>query len=154
MRMEPRANGLSRSPIHLLHRAGQVADIVFGAEMKIDLTPRQLAILITVAAHPGSNQLELCALTGIDRSTLAEIVKRMQKGGLLQRRRTQKDARAYAVKLTDEGDRALRSAVPAFQKVDKRVLEVLPAARRSQFLESLRTIVSELERHMNVAPQT
>jgi DNA-binding MarR family transcriptional regulator len=152
--MEPPANGLSRSPIHLLHRAGQVAGTVFGAEMKIDLTPRQLAILITVAAHPGSNQLEICAIGGIDRSTLAEVVKRLHKRGLLQRRRTQKDARAYAVKPTDEGDQALRSAVPAFQKGDKRVLEGLPAARRSQFLESLRTIISELERNMDVAPQT
>ncbi|MFZ1102753.1 MAG: helix-turn-helix domain-containing protein, partial [Hyphomicrobiaceae bacterium] len=39
--------------------------------------------------------------TGIDRSTLADIVRRLTRKGLLQRCRTNEDARAYAVRLTD-----------------------------------------------------
>ena len=54
--MSARTNGLDRSPIHLLHRAGQAVDIIFGAEMKADLTPRQLAVLVSVSANPGANQ--------------------------------------------------------------------------------------------------
>ena len=73
-----------------------------------DLTPRQLAVLVTVANNEGLSQTGLVDRTGIDRSTLADIVRRLQRKGLLQRRRTKEDARAYAVKLTDEGRRVLR----------------------------------------------
>ena len=104
------SNQLDHSPIHLLHRAGQCAGDIFHAEMKDgDLTPRQLAVLLTVAHDEGLSQTGLVEYTGIDRSTLADIVRRLQTKGLLKRRRTKADARAYAVKLTDEGRRALAS---------------------------------------------
>lgn len=138
---------LNRSPIHLLHRAGQCAADIFHAEMKVGgLTPRQLAVLITVSQNEGLSQTGLVDRTGIDRSTLADIVRRMQKKGLLQRRRTREDARAYAVKLTDEGRRVLRTAEPLSRKVDERVLETLPAKQREQFIDDLLSIVDALQK--------
>ena len=138
---------LNRSPVHLLHRAGQCAGDIFHSEMKVGgLTPRQLAVLMTVAQNEGLSQTGLVDRTGIDRSTLADIVRRMQRKGLLQRRRTREDARAYAVKLTDEGRRVLRIAEPVGKKVDERILEALPAKHREQFVDDLQTIVDALQR--------
>src|SRR4029434_1329083 len=89
MKRESTSDRLQRSPIHLLHRAGQCAGDIFHAEMKDgDLTPRQLAVLVTVAQNEGLSQTGLVDRTGIDRSTLADIVRRLQRKGLLQRRRT------------------------------------------------------------------
>jgi DNA-binding MarR family transcriptional regulator len=115
-----------------------------------DLTPRQYAVLYTVANNEGVSQTGLVERTGIDRSTLADIVRRMQRKGLLQRRRTKEDARAYAVKLTEEGRRLLRSADPAARRVDERILEVLPGKQREQFMEELQSIVDTLQK---IAPQ-
>ena len=141
------AGRLERSPIHLLHRAGQCAADIFQAEMETgELTPRQFAVLVTVAQHEGLSQTQLVERTGIDRSTLADIVRRMLKKSLLQRRRTKEDARAYAVKLTEEGWRVLRSSQPVARRVDERILEVLPAPQRERFLEDLSTIVQALGR--------
>ncbi len=138
---------LNRSPIHLLHRAGQCAGDIFHTEMKVGgLTPRQLAVLMTVAQNEGLSQTGLVDRTGIDRSTLADIVRRMQRKGLLQRRRTREDARAYAVKLTDEGRRVLRVAEPVGKKVDERILEALPGKHREQFVDDLQAIVDALQR--------
>ena len=118
MKHDPNSDRLRRSPSHLLHRAGQCAADIFHAEMKDgDLTPRQLAVLVTVANNEGLSQTGLVERTGIDRSTLADIVSRMLKKGLLQRRRTKEDARAYAVKLTEEGRRILRSSDPLAKKL-------------------------------------
>ena len=101
--------GLDRSPIHLLHRAYQSAGDIFKAEMKVDgLTPRQLAVLVTVGQNEGLSQTDIMDSTGIDRSTVAEVVRRLLKRGLLKRRRTKEDARAYAVKLTIEGRRCCK----------------------------------------------
>ena len=136
---------LEHSPIHLLHRAGQCAGDVFQAEMtQGDLTPRQYAILLTVAQNEGLSQTHLVEKTGIDRSTLADIVRRLLKKGLLQRRRTKDDARAYAVKLTEEGMRVLKSAEPMARKVDDRILSALPGQQRERFVQDLNTIVQAL----------
>lgn len=136
---------LDRSPIHLLHRAGQCAGDIFQAELgERDLTPRQFAVLVTVAQNEGLSQTNLVDMTGIDRSTLADIVRRMLKKGLLQRRRTKEDARAYAVKLTEEGWRVLKAAEPMARRVDDRILAVLSGAQRDRFVQDLNTIVEAL----------
>ena len=136
---------LERSPIHLLHRAGQCASDVFQGEMGAgDLTPRQYAVLVAVSQNEGSSQTNLVERTGVDRSTLADIVRRMLKKGLLQRRRTKDDARAYAVKLTDEGWRILKAADPLARRVDEKILAALPGQQRERFLQDLTLIVEAL----------
>ncbi len=136
---------LSASPLHLLHRAGQCAGDIFQSEMSSgDVTPRQYAVLVTVAGNEGLSQTQLVDRTGIDRSTLADIVRRMMKKGLLQRRRTKEDARAYAVRLTEEGRKVYESVGPMAHRVDERILDVLPAAQRERFLKDLNVIVEAL----------
>lgn len=138
---------LEKSPLHLLHRAGQCATEVFEGELGTDdLTPRQYAVLLTVAGNEGLSQTHLVERTGIDRSTLADVVRRMLKKGLLHRRRTREDARAYAVKLTEEGARVLKGCDPLARKVDDRILSNLPAAARERFLQDLNAIVQGLGR--------
>jgi len=136
---------LERSPIHMLHRAGQCADDLFQTEIaRADLTPRQYAVLLIAAHNEGLSQTSLVEKTGIDRSTLADIIRRMLKKGLLQRRRTKEDARAYAVKLTEEGWRVLRATEPIMLRVDDKILAALSAQRAERFLDDLSTIVRSL----------
>lgn len=148
MAKDTTATRLERSPLHLLHRAGQCAGDIFQTEMGAgDLTPRQFAVLVTVAQNEGLSQTHLVERTGIDRSTLADIVRRMLKKGLLQRRRTKEDARAYAVKLTEEGWRTLKQAEPMAKRVDDRVLSALSGApQRERFVTDLNTIIEALSR--------
>lgn len=144
---------LERSPIHLLHRAGQCAGDIFQGEMvEGGLTPRQFAVLYTVAHNEGLSQTNLVDRTGIDRSTLADIIRRMLKKGLLQRRRTKEDARAYAVKLTEEGWRVLKSAEPLARRVDDKILSVLGTQERDRFLQDLNKIVKTLGAMAPAAP--
>lgn len=145
MAKEKSPDRLDRSPIHLLHRAGQCAGDIFQGEMAdAGLTPRQFAVLVTVSQNEGLSQTNLVDRTGIDRSTLADIIRRMIKKGLIQRRRTKEDARAYAVRLTDEGNRVLRASDPLARKVDDKVLSVLSNAERERFLQDLGKIVRML----------
>jgi DNA-binding MarR family transcriptional regulator len=141
---------IDRSPVHLLHRAGQCAADIFAAEITVpDLTARQLVVLVAAGSNEGASQTDLTAATGIDRSTMADIVQRLQRKGLLQRRRTREDARTYAVKLTDQGRRALEKAGPAARRVDERVLGALPAKQREAFMAALTSIVETLQ---SIAP--
>ena len=145
MKRESGSARLERSPIHLLHRVSQCASDIFALEIgDADLTPRQYAILLTVSQNEGLSQTDLVERTGVDRSTLADIVRRMLKKGLLQRRRTKDDARAYAVKLTEEGWRILRATEPMVKRVDDKILAMLSGKQRDQFVADLQTIVEAL----------
>lgn len=153
MSREKSAEKLERSPIHLLHRAGQCAGDIFQSEMAAEnLTPRQYAVLYTVSQNEGLSQTNLVERTGIDRSTLADIIRRMLKKGLLQRRRTKEDARAYAVKLTDEGWRVLKAAEPMAKRVDDKILAALPTPERERFLQDLNRIVKTLGQMAPLVP--
>lgn len=139
-------NPLNRSATHLLHRAGQRAADIFAHEACVDgLTPRQFVVLTAVAQQEGLTQTELVDRTGIDRSTLADIVARLLHRGLIQRRRAKDDGRAYAIKLSAQGAKALRDAQPAAAAADMRLLASLPPGRRQDFLESLNLIVGPRE---------
>jgi DNA-binding MarR family transcriptional regulator len=140
-------NPLNRSAMHLLHRAGQCAAELFATEAHLSgLTPRQFAVLMAVAEEEGLAQTGLVERTGIDRSTLADIVGRLLARGFIQRRRTKEDARAYAIKLTAQGFKVLREAQPVAQAADARLLAKLPPSRRQDFLESLHLIVSGIRK--------
>jgi DNA-binding MarR family transcriptional regulator len=119
---EQSLGALSTSLTHLLHRACQVADSVFNEEAgKSGLTTRQFAVLIAVANNRDISQTGLVQATGIDRSTVAEIVKRLLRRGLIKRKRTRLDARAYAVRLTEEGQALLGEAEPAAKRAEERL---------------------------------
>lgn len=138
-----RGKQLDRSAMHLLHRAGQCATDLFLAEARNSgLTPRQYAMLTTIAEEEGLSQTELVGRTGIDRSTLADIVARLIGRGLIQRRRSKHDGRAYAIKLSAQGAKALHDAEPGASATDSRLLATLPPAKRQEFIESLHTIVN------------
>lgn len=139
---------LDASPVHLLHRAGQRAAEMFDAAVGgKGLTPRQYAILLALSENEGVSQTDLVERTGIDRSTLADVVRRMIKKGLVLRRRTKEDQRAYAVRLSEKGRQALMDTVAAANAADQRVLAALSSDKRKTFLESLAAVANvEIER--------
>ena len=87
--MAKNAMSLDDIVVHLLHRVSQRADDMFAKEVDVTgLTPRQFAVLLAVARDDDPSQTDVVASTGIDRSTVAEMIRRMVKKGLLQRRRS------------------------------------------------------------------
>jgi DNA-binding MarR family transcriptional regulator len=131
--------GLDRSPSHLLHRALQLALDIYAEETGNGaLTQRQFAVLSAVMAKEGCTQSELVRATGIDRSTLAELVARLIGKDLLARERSTLDARANTVRLTDAGRTAVHEAGPRVAQADARILALVPGAKRDAFLKTLR----------------
>ena len=133
------------SAIHLLHRAGQCADELFAKKIgKVDLTPRQFAVLMVVAKSEDLSQTALVDATGIDRSTLADIVRRLVERGLLVRKRTKQDARMYAVRLSAGGRNAIESAQPGAVASNDELLSSLPVSQRATFVSALQKIVETM----------
>ncbi|RAK57428.1 MarR family winged helix-turn-helix transcriptional regulator [Phenylobacterium deserti] len=141
-------DGLDGSPSHLLQRATQVALDLFAEEFGGGgLTQRQYAVLAAAAENEGATQTDLVRVTGIDRSTLADMVSRMIGKGLLERERAQHDARANAVRLTELGRSSLDAARPKMAAADARLLKLISGrGRRDAFAGLLAELVSEAQR--------
>ena len=130
--------GLAESPSHLMHRVLQLSLDIYAEEAGPDgLTQRQFAVLEAVSVRSGLTQTDLVKATGIDRSTLADLVARMTAKGLLERERSTLDARAKAVRLSPEGEAALLAARPRVEAADKRIMGLLPKSKRDSFLDLL-----------------
>jgi len=142
-----KAEALADSPSHLLHRVLQRAVGIYAEEMGTEtLTQRQYAVLTAAAGIENPSQTDLVALTGIDRSTLAELVARMIDKGLLQRERSADDGRAKTVRLTEAGEAVLGRARPRVKAADKRILNLLPKPKRDGFLKLLARLADEPEK--------
>jgi len=95
------AKPFARSFSHLLKRAVQYSVHLYMEEVgKSGLTHRQFTVLAAVDSFDGKSQTELVKITGIDRSTLADLVSRLMAQGYLQRKRSKEDQRTNAVRLT------------------------------------------------------
>ena len=133
-----RSGPLDASPSHLMHRALQLALDIYAEEVGADgPTQRQFAVLEIASRNEGLTQTDLVRATGIDRSTLADLVARMTARGLLNRERSVLDGRAKAVSLSDEGRALLETARTRVEAADRRILALMPKAKRDSFMKLL-----------------
>lgn len=126
----------------LIHRAQQRLDAAFAEHVASDMTLRQVAVLADIAQYPGSSQTAVCARTKIDRSTLADIVRRVVDAGYVSRRRTKQDARTYAIEITPAGSKALKDALRAREKAEAMIEARLPATTHKALVRALEDIAT------------
>ncbi len=137
---------LTHSPLHLLHRVHQCAGELFQSQMAdVDLTTTQYTVLVATAEKDGLSQQEIINFTGIDRSTVSQVVQLLIRKGFLKRRRTRMDARTYAVSLTEYGCDVLKASEQIVSRVEEALVQALPASRAKTFIANLRAIVGAFE---------
>lgn len=133
----------SHSATHLLHRAGQHAEEMFArASGSLGITARQFVVLAAIDGMERPSQTALCDVSGIDRSTLADIVRRLEMRGLVHRERTKADARMYAVSVTPDGKALLQAAAPLAREVEHELLAPFNTEEREAFKSLLRRVIA------------
>lgn len=141
---------VNKSLLHMLRRAEQYAADLYSSEVGAKgLTPRQFTVLLAIDHNEGVSQTELVNKTGIDRSTLADLIARLNRKGFIQRRRTKEDARANSIRLSAAGRRVLEATQPAAASVNKRLLATLPPNIRKCFVVGLEDISKALDEDLN-----
>ena len=137
---------LESSASHLIHRAQQIAALQSADILKeAGITLRQFSVLAAVADSEGASQADIVERTGIDRSTLADMVSRMEDSGLLKRKPSKHDKRAKSVSLLAKGRKALDLTRVGVADADAELLSLLPANKRSAFISSLAKLTGSAE---------
>jgi DNA-binding MarR family transcriptional regulator len=137
---------LSESPSHLLRRTEQFASDIFLKSGGDGVTLRQTVLLAAIAEAEGASQSDLVRATGIDRSTLAEMMARMEKKGFIARQAARDDGRAKSVKLTIPGRAKLAETLPAVRRVDAQLISALPKNKRLSFHSTLTALALAAEK--------
>ena len=141
-------------PGHLIRRAQQVSTALFTEECgAFDLTSVQFAALLAIDLHPGVDATRLSALIAFDRSTLGDVLDRMEQKGWISRGAAPSDRRVKQVALSASGRRLLRAVEAAVGRVQDRLLAPLPPEDRPTFLRLL-TRLAEVHNQLTPAPLT
>ena len=107
----------------------------------------QARVLTMVAMQEGINQKDLAFLLGIRPQTIGEMLRKLEERGLVERRKSEEDARATQVFLTDEG------RVRAEEIAERRALaaadmfSVLTDDEKEQLDALLDKLGAELDKH-------
>jgi DNA-binding MarR family transcriptional regulator len=120
----------------LLVRIAEDVDRRFVAALaELGLRPRELRTLVLVDRHPGLSQRELARRLDVDPGNLVALLDRLDRDGLITRRRDQEDRRRRTLRLTAKGGRLRTRADRATAAVEDAVFAALDAAERAALSE-------------------
>jgi MarR family transcriptional regulator, temperature-dependent positive regulator of motility len=110
---------LARFTGSLVRRAQQRHIAVWLSEVSAEITSVQYAALEILHDSPGLNQRQLGDQLDVDRSTIADLVARMVRNGLIERSDDPVDKRSYVLHLTAAGTDRLTTLRPRVEDVER-----------------------------------
>ena len=140
-------------PGHLIRRAQQIAVAIFIEECAAyDLTPVQFAALVAIRGSEGIDATRLSALVALDRSTLGNVLDRLETRGLVIRYASADDKRVKLLKISPTGRALVKRSQAAALRAQERILAPLQPKDRDTLMRLLSQLV-ELNNDASRAPQ-
>ena len=128
---------------HYIRRLQQIAVAIFLQETEAHgVTPVQYAALHKVGMTPGVDQRTLARSIGLDTSTIAGVIDRLEARGLMQRNASPEDRRVRLLSLSEAGQTLLDAIEPDMLLAQDRILAPLPKAEQAEFMRMLRALVT------------
>jgi DNA-binding MarR family transcriptional regulator len=127
-------------PGHLIRCAQQEHTAIWLRTFGREITGPQYAILHVLAHRPDFSQRALGEVTALDRSTVADLVDRLDRRGWLERDRDPADGRRKLVRLSDTATRSLARYAAGMITVQRELVAPLRLASRDPFITQLATV--------------
>jgi DNA-binding MarR family transcriptional regulator len=129
-------------PGYLFRRMQQIAVAIFVEECgAYDLTPVQYAALVAIQTHPGIDATRLSAVIAFDRSTLGNVIERLETKAWIERKPSREDKRIKLLTLTRAGEALLRAIMPSVDRAQARMLQPLQPADRKTLMALMTQLV-------------
>jgi DNA-binding MarR family transcriptional regulator len=129
-------------PGHLIRRLHQISFALFVDQAKaFDITPVQYAAIAAINNHPGIDQTALSNIIAFDRTTIGDVVGRLEKKKLVKRKSGTVDRRTKSLHITPAGERLIKQIEPAVASTQRQILQPLKPGERNAFLHMLKHLV-------------
>ncbi|WP_321930733.1 MarR family winged helix-turn-helix transcriptional regulator [Paraburkholderia guartelaensis] len=143
---------LNRIPGFLIRRIQQILTaMVFEETDDCEVTPVQVAVMMSVREFPGSDQKRLAEIIAIDQSTIGNVAERLEQRGVLVRKPKPGDRRYKVLELTRAGEKLLDRSEPGVWAAQEKFFACLTNAERVAFFETLQKLVRVNGDHARVA---
>ena len=105
----------------------------------------QLPVLHALADGGSRTQKELAQWARVEQPTMAEMLARMERDGLIVRLPDPADRRSALISLTPLGRKSAKEALAAAMQTNELGLSVFSSTERAQFLDMLRRLIAVLD---------
>ena len=124
-------------PGHLIRRVHQISTAYFAEECGDELTSVQHAALVAIGSHSGIDATRLSQVIYFDRSTIADVLDRLETKGWIVRESTVTDRRIKRLALTPAGQAILDHVEPGVRRVQERLVAPLTGAEAKMLVRLL-----------------
>ncbi len=129
-------------PGFLIRRLHQIHCSLFLEETRrFNITPVQYSLLTALAERGELDQVGLATEIGLERTSVAEVIQRLEARGLVSRRRSESDRRVKRVRLERKGRALIKRVDEAAQRAHDRTIEALPEPERAALMSQLVRLV-------------
>lgn len=115
----------------------------------LGMSSAHLPVITALLAHAELTQKELTAAASIEQPTMAEMLARMERDGIIQRRPDPADGRGSLVSLSKTVLAKMDEIKSVIETINDDSLGALPADRRAMFRRDLASVISSLETELN-----
>ncbi|AEM87018.1 winged helix DNA-binding protein [Streptomyces antimycoticus] len=136
---------LNTHPGHLARRFQQAHSLLWGAMVSEEITSPQFAVVNALTERPEIDQRTLSEHVHLDRSTIADLVARLARRGLLERVRDPNDGRRNVLRLTEEGARVHQKLVTRTARMNRVFLSPLDETERETLLRLIARVTDAAE---------
>jgi DNA-binding MarR family transcriptional regulator len=122
-----------------LRRAHQVSWRTYVRVIGKDkIRPGLFSLMCLVRTNPSISQIELGTHLGVDKTSIVALLDRLERAGLIQRKRSTRDRRRQGICLTEAGIREFEALVQQVRQLERHMSERFSAHELKQFLGLLR----------------
>ena len=137
----------------LAHTSHVLATRMSAEFAETETTPRSYCVLLH-AMEGEFTQIELAALSDVDKTTMVIILDELEAAGFAERLPSPADRRARIVRVTPAGRKAAAAGTLVADRVHREVLEALPPEQREVFVAALQTLAGGHLAEPVAGPQT
>ncbi len=113
---------------------------------KQDIHPGQPPMLILIQKNEGINQNEIARKLNVRAATVAIMLRRMEKAGLIERKQDKKDKRIQRVFLTEKGRKICELLKEQAERIEKMAMEGLSENEKGELARLLDHVISNFRR--------
>lgn len=109
-----------------------------------DIYPGQTRILFFLSQQEEVTQKNLCRLMEIRPASMTDVLQRMEKNGLLERKTDETDLRSIRVSITEKGRKKAETALKVGEKMEQECFEKFTAEEKEIFISLMERMIENL----------
>jgi DNA-binding MarR family transcriptional regulator len=126
----------------LKHAQLALGDLTGRALAPLQITGRELAVLVVLGGQEPLSQQQAAGRLGVDRTTMVDLVDGLEQKDLVERRPDPSDRRRNIVQLTADGQHALREGGRAALEAERQFLAPLNPPEAAQLTAALQRVLA------------